>query len=266
MHLQESVRVCVCFVLCFNYFSVSLVFFAFIFIKCYHFLLVFRALFNDNFAPIQLIRLNLDLCVSAVWFIPILCVFFRFFFRERVNCFSARGWLGMVPLISRLPELMVFGSEMFCFLCEFSFVLRDFSQTTFAVKLYCLFCRWKGGWWFLEHSRSLLGKIDTWQLKERSHDICDANFTSYHIPITMFKMILMSFRDLLKACRKYLFFFVFFICIKMSRARLSNAIARCKCECFTFWTRKRAASSYLKCKSLVGSLQVLFACKKDDSK
>lgn len=50
----------------------------------------------------------------------------------------------MVPLISRLPELMVFGSEMFCvgvFYVSFSFVLRDFSQTTFAVKLYCLFGR-----------------------------------------------------------------------------------------------------------------------------
>lgn len=72
------------------------------------------------------------------------CVFSFRFFRERVNCFTARGWLGMVPLISRLPELMVFGSEMFCvgvFYVSFSFVLRDFSQTTFAVKLYCLFGR-----------------------------------------------------------------------------------------------------------------------------
>lgn len=148
----KRVYECVFFV-CFNYFSVSLVFFAFLlFIKCYHFLLVFRArpLFNDNFAPIQLIRLNLDLCVSAVWFIPSsVCVFFRFvsFFANGLIAFQPGVGSGMVPLISRLPELMVFGSEMFCvgFLCEFFFC---------SVKLYCLFGRWKrggGGFFFNIH-------------------------------------------------------------------------------------------------------------------
>lgn len=65
----KRVYECVCFcVLCFNYFSVSLVFFAFFRLlnAIIFFLFSACALFNDNFAPIQLIRLNLDLCVSAV--------------------------------------------------------------------------------------------------------------------------------------------------------------------------------------------------------
>lgn len=92
------------------------------------------------------------------------CVFSFRFFRERVNCFSARGWLGMVPLISRLPELMVFGSEMFCvgFLCEFFFCsARFFANYICCEIVLSLRSLKKGGGGFLEHLRSLLGKIDT---------------------------------------------------------------------------------------------------------
>lgn len=64
------------------------------------------------------------------------CVIFRFvFFANGLIAFQPGVGSGMVPLISRLPELMVFGSEMFCvgfFMCEFFFC---------SVKLYCLFGR-----------------------------------------------------------------------------------------------------------------------------
>lgn len=129
--------VCVC--LSFNYFSVFAGFFSLVLnIISFLFSVVLRAtrpadffflLFNDNnFAPIQLIRLNLDLCVSAS---SRSLIYSHLFFLLAFNCSGKGCWFRLFFRRRSLLEINGFFGSVSFFL---TWVLRD---SLFAWKLYC---------------------------------------------------------------------------------------------------------------------------------